>query len=154
MILLQILQDKRKDSDHKWYGKVKNLQTLDTATLAKRIQQNVSVKESDVYAVLIELAEVMTQELSNGNKIKLDRFGYFNVRVKTRAVENKEDWNVKEHLLSYTVGFQPLQTRTSNQQLVSRTLLDSIKFRIMDGEDGNEDDNGNGNDNGGDGGNG
>ena len=76
-VIVDVYQDKRKTSNNLWYGRAWHPGVLDTRALAKRIEQNVSVKESDVYAVLIELANVMTYEIQNGNKCKLDRFDNF-----------------------------------------------------------------------------
>ena len=76
-VFIAVRQDKRKQSNNLWYGRAWHPGVLDTRQLSKRIEANVSVKESDVYAVLIELANVMTYEIQNGNKCKLDRFGYF-----------------------------------------------------------------------------
>ena len=64
-VIVDVYQDKRKQSNNLWYGRAWHPGVLDTRALAKRIEQNVSVKESDVYAVLIELANVMTYELAN-----------------------------------------------------------------------------------------
>jgi len=77
-VIVDVYQDKRKTGNNLWYGRAWHPGILDdTRALAKRIEQNVSVKESDVYAVLIELANVMTYEIQNGNKCKLDRFDNF-----------------------------------------------------------------------------
>jgi len=76
-VIVDVYQDKRKTSNNLWYGRAWHPGVLDTRALAKRIEKNVSVKESDVYAVLIELANVMTYEIQNGNKCKLDRFDNF-----------------------------------------------------------------------------
>ena len=84
-IFINVYQDKRKNSNKLFYGRAMHPQTIDTRALAKRIEKNVSVKESDVYAVLIELAEVMTYELANSNKVQLDRFGYFYPSITSTA---------------------------------------------------------------------
>ena len=82
-VIVDVYQDKRKTGNNLWYGRAWHPGILDTRALSKRIEQNVSVKESDVYAVLIELANVMTYEIQNGNKCKLDRFGYFGVSLRS-----------------------------------------------------------------------
>ena len=61
-ILINVLQDKRRNSNHLWYGRAVQPHTIDTAALAHRIQANVSVKEADVMSVLIELADVLVEE--------------------------------------------------------------------------------------------
>ena len=51
----------------KYFGRVVIKSIVDTDTLADLIQQNVSVKESDVYAVLKELKNAVRQSFDNGN---------------------------------------------------------------------------------------
>ena len=101
-VIVDVYQDKRKTGNNLWYGRAWHPGILDTRALAKRIEQNVSVKESDVYAVLIELAEVMTYEIANGNKCHLDRFGYFGVTLRTTGALTEKDFSIKEHIKNYT----------------------------------------------------
>ena len=67
-VIVDVYQYKRKQSNNLWYGRAWHPGILNTRELSKRIEANVSVKESDVYAVLIELANVMSYEIANGNK--------------------------------------------------------------------------------------
>ena len=126
-VLINIYQDKRKTSNNLWYGRAWHPQILDTRALAKRIQANVSVKESDVYAVLIELAQVMTYELQNGNKCHLDRFGYFGVSLRSTGAATEKDFSIKDNIKNAKCIFTPEYTKTTNavtgkSQLSSRAL--------------------------------
>ena len=126
-VLINIYQDKRKTSHNLWYGRAWHPQILDTRALAKRIQANVSVKESDVYAVLIELAQVMTYELQNGNKCHLDRFGYFGVSLRSTGAATEKDFSIKDNIKNAKCIFTPEYTKTTNavtgkSQLSSRAL--------------------------------
>jgi predicted histone-like DNA-binding protein len=126
-VIVDVYQGKRKTSNNLWYGRAWHPGVLDTRALAKRIEQNVSAKESDVYAVLIELANVMTYEIQNGNKCHLDRFGYFSVGLRTTGALQEKDFSIKEHIKNAKCIFTPEYTKTTNAvtgkaQLQSRAL--------------------------------
>lgn len=131
-ILVNVLQDKRKNSNKLWYGRAVHPYTIDTAALAKRIQANVSVKESDVMAVLIELAEVMSYELANGNKVQLDRFGYFYYGVKSSGALEAKDWNAAENLKGFRINFVLFNKRNGEGEVTSKSLngnsLKAVKY--------------------------
>ncbi|MBR4275922.1 MAG: HU family DNA-binding protein [Prevotella sp.] len=110
-VFIAVRQDKRKQSNNLWYGRTYNPNIIDTHGLAQRIQANVSVKKSDVYAVLTSLVKVMNRNLANSIKIKIDNFGYFYVSATTSGALAKDEWNVRENLKSVRVRFQPTQTR-------------------------------------------
>lgn len=135
-VLIDVNQDKRRNSNKLWYGRAKCLNTIDTRGLAHRIQSNVSVKESDVYAVLIELAEVMSYELSNSMKIQLDRFGYFYPSVHSSGALTKAEWNVTENIKDGTVRFTPFRTQKSTAEgggVTSRSLSGTgFQYKVVD----------------------
>ena len=126
-IIVDVYQDMRKTSNNLWYGRAQHPGVLDTRALAQRIEKNVSVKESDVYAVLIELAQVMTYELQNGNKCHLDRFGYFGVSLRSTGAATEKDFSIKDNIKNAKCIFTPEYTKTTNavtgkSQLSSRAL--------------------------------
>ena len=152
-VIVDVYQDKRKTGNNLWYGRAwhpgvldtralaKRIEqnvwhpgVLDTRALAKRIEQNVSVKESDVYAVLIELANVMTYEIQNGNKCKLDRFGYFGVSLRSSGALTEADFSIKEHIKNAKCIFTPEYTRDGageGSKLQSRALGAKGDFQFV-----------------------
>ncbi len=135
-VIVDVYQDKRKTSNNLWYGRAWHPGILDTRELSKRIEQNVSVKESDVYAVLIELANVMTYELQNSNKIHLDRFGYFGVSLRSSGALTQKDWTIQDNIKNAKCIFTPEYTRTKDvvtgkSQLASRALGDVGSFQYV-----------------------
>lgn len=120
-VLVAVRQDKRKNGNKLWYGRSYCPNILDTHDLAKRIEANVSVKESDVYAVLIELAEVMGYEIANSNKVHLDRIGYFYPSVRSTGSLTKDEWNVGENIRSGRVRFTPEYTRSAENASSGKT---------------------------------
>ena len=139
-VLIAVRQDKRKNSNKLWYGRSYCPSIIDTHELAKRIQANVSVKESDVYAVLIELAEVMSYEVANSNKIHLERLGYFYPAVRTSGALTKEEWTITDNVKSGKVRFTPEYTRSAENAssgkasgLSSRSISGTgFNYKIVD----------------------
>ena len=133
-VIVDVYQDKRKTSNNLWYGRAWHPGILDTRELSKRIEQNVSVKESDVYAVLIELANVMTYEIANGNKCHLDRFGYFGVSLRTTGAGTEADFSIRENIKNAKVIFTPEYTRDGageGSKLQSRALGSKGDFQFV-----------------------
>jgi predicted histone-like DNA-binding protein len=83
-ITYKLTQDKRDGSktEGQWYGRRVNTGTLDIDALAQMIQDNVSVKKSDVKAVVEELIYVMKVQMQNGHTCKLDGLGSFYISMK------------------------------------------------------------------------
>lgn len=132
-VLVRHFKDLRRDSNNLWYYRAVHPQTIDLRALAKRIQANVSVKESDVYAVLIELVEVMRYELSNGNKLLLDRLGYFYPSVKSVGSIEEEDLDMAQNIQGGRVKFLEQRTVDAATGMQSRSLCDSWSYKDVTG---------------------
>ena len=126
-VIVDVYQDKRKQSNNLWYGRAWHPGTLNTRELSKRIEANVSVKESDVYAVLIELANVMSYEIANGNKCHLDRFGYFGVSLRSTGALTEAEYSIRDNIKNAKVIFTPEYTKSYNQ-VTGKSQLQSRAF--------------------------
>ena len=77
----RLYQSNRKDNTKgKWYARVAHTSTIDTNGLAAIMQANCTVKRSDILAVISELVEVMTTELQNSKRVRIDGFGTFKLQ--------------------------------------------------------------------------
>ena len=130
-IQVKVYQDKRKNSNHLFYGRAHHLNIINRDQLAERIQANCTVKKSDVVAVLTELVEVMNYELANSNKILLDGFGYFSIGCKTSGALTKEEWTIQDNLKAFRVNFLPTSKRT-NGKVTSKTFISGLKATVID----------------------
>ena len=135
-------QDHREGRGNKWYARAVYPNTVNRKALAEKIEQNCSVKVSDVLAVLTELVVVMTEELGNGNKVLLDDFGYFYVGVATAPALTRDaftfgrakydaaekSWSTEAgNIKGFHCNFLPTGTRDANSGMISRTFLTDIK---------------------------
>jgi len=119
-------QDKRKNGNQLWYGRVIHPTTVDLDTIAERIEKNCSMTKGDVKAVLTELVSVMTIELQNSNKVKIDGLGLFYLMIKSSGVENEKDYNAGENIKNVYTRFLP-EGRMVNGKM-TRTFQKGIKF--------------------------
>ena len=129
-IIVDVRQDKRKSGNKLWYGHAWHPQIMDTRALAARVQENVSVKESDVYAVLIELANVLTYEMQNGTKISLDRFGYFYPMLRSTGAVSKKDFSITSNIKDTVIKFTPFFTRDKKNAATGKTS--GLSSRALD----------------------
>lgn len=108
---------------------VQNTVTLNE--LANRIQQNCTAKKSDVKAVLDELVEVMTTELQNGNRVKLDGFGSFKINIASSPATSFSTFNVAKNIKGLRVIFQP-EVHTSKATGRQKTFLSGCAVKELD----------------------
>ena len=88
---------------------------IGTDELASYIQQQASVKKSDIKAVLQELGEAMKHFFEMGQKIKLDGIGIFKVGFSSIGVDKIEDCGAST-ISTRRVLFQPETTRVVTGQ--------------------------------------
>lgn len=125
----------------KYFGRVVIKSIVDTDTLADLIQQNVSVKESDVYAVLKELKNAVRQSFDNGNAVRIEGLGIFKPTISTSCVEKAADFsatNIRKKKIRFipeTVTEPMSLTRTVDGKVVTvntrmriKKLLQGVKF--------------------------
>ena len=111
----------------KWYARAVALNTIDTDSLAERIQANCTVKKSDCKAVLQELSEVIREELLNGNKVKLDNFGYFSTGLTTKPAASAKTFSAADNVKGIHINFLPLGRIDKNSGAVVRELFAGAK---------------------------
>ena len=103
----------------KWYGRAYHLGIIDTKELADIIQQNVSVKKSDVYAVLMELANVVRDKLLASYKVRIEGLGLFSVGLRTKCADINGE----------RINFMPASARDSVTKKRTVALLNGIKVQ-------------------------
>ena len=104
----KIYQSKRNDRfKGRWYARAVHEGTVTTDDLADIMQDNCTVKRSDILAVISELEEVMRTQLQNSMRVKLDRFGTFKLGISTTSAEKAKDFTPGANIKGIHVLFQP-----------------------------------------------
>jgi predicted histone-like DNA-binding protein len=68
-----------------YYARARSTKEIDTKQLAEQIQKMSTVSPGDVMAVLYGLREVMSEELANGNLVRLEGVGTFRISISSKA---------------------------------------------------------------------
>ncbi len=132
----KLYQEKREGAKYlnKWYARAKITGQIDLRQLSKKIQENVSVKESDVYAVILEMVNVMKTELQNSHSVKIDRLGIFTPAISTKPAESAAAFTAAANVRSIRVNFLPERlylNGTGKGKKPTTTLLEGVKVREL-----------------------
>ena len=150
----------------KWAPVTKTVSTYDAKRLAKDIEKESTVSQTDVMAVLNAIPNVMTRYLAEGHSVKLDGIGSFflTFECKKTGVDTPEEVSI-DQVTNIKVQFRPAMKAGVGSQKGKRintlvaddiewTYLPDTKADATDEDtpntDGGGTDNGGGNSGGGD----
>ena len=92
---------------------------VDLTEVAQYIQDQCSVKRSDVKAVIDELGGALKHYLKMGAKVKIEGLGIFKPTVSSKAIANLADWNQAEHLKPTRLLFTPEKVKVGKRQMAA-----------------------------------
>ena len=129
----KFIKSQNKNSHSKAFGKyyakaVYDNHFIGTEELSDYIQNQASVKKSDIEAVLQELGEAFKHFFEMGQKIKLDGIGIFKVGFSSIGVAKIEDWGAQT-ITTRRVLFQPETSRVIVGQ--KKLLNGSVKQKYV-----------------------
>lgn len=104
---------------------------VETETLAKSLAKISTVSNSDVQAVLGDIAEVVYMYLAQGKSVHIKGLGYFRYVLDTKGVENLEDFDFKKQVKAVRVQFTPERVMTSSGSY-TRALVDTDKLEWIE----------------------
>lgn len=109
---------------NKYYLQVVTKEKTDLKRLAYLVANQSTVREGDCYAVIISLLHNIIDELKNGNIVKLDDLGSFQLSVSSDGVENQED--VNQNLV------KDVRLRFRPDQHIKRSLnMSTVDFKLV-----------------------
>ena len=134
-ILYEVKQNQNSYSNAygKWYGQIKNLETLNTRKLAQHISEHGSIYTPDVvYGVLEKFRSCLIEMLLNSKKVKIEGLGTFYCTLENQknGSAKKEDYSVQKHIKGLHIRFLPEQTTEEN--ISSREFLKKAEFILID----------------------
>ena len=108
-VLYRTYQDNRDGSitQGQFFGRAVHTGTVELEQLGAEIEENVSVKYSDVMGVLIELVNVMNKHLNASQRVKLNGFGSFKIGIRTKGALREEDFTAAKNIVGARVNFYP-----------------------------------------------
>ena len=139
-VLYRVYKDNRENSltSGQYFARAIHTDTIGLKEMAMEIEENVSVKYSDVSAVLIELVNVMNRHLNASRRVKLDGFGAFKIGLKTKAADTADDFNAKQNVVGCRLNLY-LGKRFRAKDLYKDMRIKEADFYTVD-EDGDGED--------------
>jgi len=132
MLLYKMYQNKNPKSSGNgmWYARAVVGETVDIEKLSKEISGRCTVTDSDILAVLRALVTSMTDHLTSGHKVVLDKLGSFRATITTKPAETAKDFTAA-NIIGAHINFRPYVTIDANRK---RTvpMLSGLKVRSMD----------------------
>ena len=132
-ILYEVYQNDIKDSESvmygKWYARLKSIETLTMAKLAKHISGHGSVFTEDVVeGVMKKFKACLLEMLLESKKVKVAGLGtfYLTCECQKGGADKEEDFNVNQHLKALHIRFLPDQAQEDN--LSSREFIKKAEF--------------------------
>ena len=94
----------------KTFGRATMIGTTSTEQLATMISETCTVTRHDIIAVLSALGPVMSRQMQNSFRVKLDYLGTFKLGVNSTGELDEEDYDVKKNVRGVHVIFHPETT--------------------------------------------
>ena len=138
----------------KWIPVSKSVSNYDAKRLAKDIEKESTVSQTDVMAVLTAIPAVMTRYLAEGHSVKLDGIGSFHLsfECKKTGVDTPEEVSM-DQVTNIKVQFRPAMKGGVGSQKgkrINTLIADDIEWTYLPGtkadatdEDAAEDEGGN-----------
>lgn len=96
---------------------------VDTEEIATKIQENCTLKRSDVLAVLSELEDCLCNYLKDGKIVRLNHLGRLKLEIEGKPVARPEDFDPAKHIRTVRLHLIP-ESRKGRQ-----CLYDGIRFK-------------------------
>ena len=132
-ILYEVYKNDIKDSESvmygKWYARLKSVETLSMAKMAKHISEHGSVFTEDVVeGVMKKFKTCLLEMLLESKKVKISGLGTFYLTAECHkgGADKEADFNVNQHLKALHIRFLPDQTAEDN--LSSREFIKKAEF--------------------------
>ena len=121
----------------KWAPVTKTVSTYDAKRLAKDIEKESTVSQTDVMAVLNAIPNVMTRYLAEGHSVKLDGIGSFflTFECKKTGVDTPEEVSM-DQVTNIKVQFRPAMKGGVGSQKgkrINTLIADDIEWTYLPG---------------------
>ena len=121
----------------KWAPVVKSVSNYDAKRLAKDIEKESTVSQTDVMAVLNAIPNVMSRYLAEGHSVKLDGIGSFHLtfECKKTGVDTPEEVSI-DQVTNIKVQFRPTMKAGVGSQKgkrINTLIADDIEWTYLPG---------------------
>ena len=125
-----------KNEERKWYANAQARGSIDIEEMSERIKNTCTVTKADVYAVLVALEDVIIDELSNGEIVRLHNLGTLQIGLHSKGAMSEKQWSV-ENIKKANVNFRSGRALEKMLNSLNFTKV-AIKYVPVAEEDGEE----------------
>lgn len=104
---------------------------VETETIARDLAKISTVSNSDVQAVLGDIAGVMHTRMAQGKSVHIKGLGYFRYTLDTKGVKDPADFNFDKQVQAVRVQFVPERSKLSSGTF-TRALVDSEQLEWIE----------------------
>lgn len=112
---------------------------IETESIAKDLAKISTVSNSDVQAVLGDIAPVVHNRMAQGKSVHIKDLGYFRYVLDTKGVKDLKDFDFQKQVQAVRVEFIPERTRLSNGTY-TRALVDNDELEWIELSSDTQDD--------------
>lgn len=105
---------------------------VETETIAKDLAKISTVSNSDVQAVLGDIAGVMHTRMAQGRSVHIKGLGYFRYVLDTKGVASLDDFDFEKQVQAVRVAFIPERSKLSGSAAYTRALVDSDELEWIE----------------------
>ena len=103
---------------NQYYPKAVQMSTADIDQIAEQVQENCSLKKSDVKACIEELIVVLKSNLKNGVGVHLNGLGRFRLGIKGSHAKTEKAFSIADNVKGFRVNFAPDSHIVKGQTIV------------------------------------
>lgn len=105
---------------------------VETETIAKDLAKISTVSNSDVQAVLGDIAGVMHTRMSQGKSVHIKGLGYFRYVLESKGVKDLKDFDFEKQKQAVRVEFLPERAKLPGGNGYTRALVDSDELEWIE----------------------
>lgn len=105
---------------------------VETETIAKDLAKISTVSNSDVQAVLGDIAGVMHTRMAQGKSVHIKGLGHFRYVLDTVGVASLDDFDFEKQVKAVRVEFLPERTKLPGGKTFTRALVDSDELEWIE----------------------
>lgn len=105
---------------------------VETETIAKDLAKISTVSNSDVQAVLGDLAGVMHTRMAAGKSVHIKGLGYFRYSINSKGVKTLEEFDFQKQVQAIRVEFIPEREKSNSGNHYTRALVDSDELEWIE----------------------
>lgn len=105
---------------------------VETEAIAKDLAKISTVSNSDVQAVLGDLAGVMHTRMAAGKSVHIKGLGHFRYTLDSKGVKSLDDFDFEKQVQAVRVEFVPERTKSNSGGHFTRALVDSDELEWIE----------------------